>query len=767
VDGFLSKMPPRVWAFKAQARPATEFQCARSGAAPLASVITIRNPKHATRVWIAFSNAAWTQALFQKHEAAAFRQRHMRCITVSGGKVAPQAGAAALDEIEQHLAEYKMEQSSAEKAFSKWCPHQYNGRQHGADALLKAAERIRPQGGAALVALHDPVGLTMEIGALMEFRKVTFANHPGVAQPYFSASTISLLERTLKDQARTDAITEARSDDEVDAAIFSAVAGGRSPTSLGVSAAAPRAFDHAAIQKIANDKWRTYTHDRSGKPRFDATASQAWLSAFNSGLAKLDAEHILPLAKAHVAWLNHRCMVSHMSCTFDSDDPASNVAYTATLAEALRHTADKQPSYDQYLKWLEAGSISNDNLLMRALGFNSQQYLNKLKDADKPPLQAKAFPTDVLLDAAKDALEKLPASWNAAMAQLLQNTGGAFLTYMSVFLDGKVPGVAAAAVAAMSRTQFTLVSVTGSRGKFVQHLITTLAKLDPNLKVNANQLGQAVATQLKLLEIEGLPMKGTDKRNWAVVLDKQLLPNVDTKGLKGDALAELLATQSLHSPERLFALQGAAFKAGIKAPGFDALGIFCVGALQTVNFTKLVSDYTGAMSHEQAEARNRLVAGGTAIVGSFGEASGVALTKLGEVRLNNALGLRMSRLAVWLKLGGRLLGLGAGALVAGADLMKVDEEQAKGEVGLARAYLASALLGGGLAIAFFVSSWFGPVGWLIVGIAVIALLIVTFYIETHKDNKLQEWIMRCNFGTHPQKYKSRAEESEQLKLALV
>lgn len=56
-DGFMSKMPPRVWALKQQHKPATEFSCARNGAAPLANVITIRNPKHATKVWIAFSNA--------------------------------------------------------------------------------------------------------------------------------------------------------------------------------------------------------------------------------------------------------------------------------------------------------------------------------------------------------------------------------------------------------------------------------------------------------------------------------------------------------------------------------------------------------------------------------------------------------------------------------------------------------------------------------------------------------------------------------------
>ena len=60
-----------------------------------------------------------------------------------------------------------------------------------------------------------------------------------------------------------------------------------------------------------------------------------------------------------------------------------------------------------------------------------------------------------------------------------------------------------------------------------------------------------------------------------------------------------------------------------------------------------------------------------------------------------------------------------------------------------------------------------PFGWLIVGLAVIALLLVTLYIETHKDNKVQEWLMRCHFGARTNKYATHTEEAEQFKLALA
>ena len=49
----------------------------------------------------------------------------------------------------------------------------------------------------------------------------------------------------------------------------------------------------------------------------------------------------------------------------------------------------------------------------------------------------------------------------------------------------------------------------------------------------------------------------------------------------------------------------------------------------------------------------------------------------------------------------------------------------------------------------------------------IALLLVTLYIETHKDNKLQEWLMRSHFGSRADKYKTHTEEADQFKLALA
>lgn len=770
-DGFLSKMPPRVCALKVQPKPATEFSCARNGAAPLAGVITILAPKRATaarNVWIAFSDVEWTDQVFADHMKSEHRQKHMKCIVVSGGKVAPQPDTAPLSQLEKVVPEFK--QGMSNQKFADWCPHRYNARQGKASALLKAVKEIRPGGGAAIVALHDPVGLAMEIASLMDVRKNTYMNQENVAKPRFAASTIASLEASLKGQAK---LAEIMAGEELaQRAEAGPSAYNPNPALWGMpgdmeEAARWRAHTPQSLQKVADKKWRAYTHDRTGKPRFDAAGSQAWLKSYNEGFKTFDAEQIAPLAKAHVAWMKHPCMVNHLSCNYDTSNLESGAAYTAAVANACRHTADKQPCYDLYVEWLKKGDTSAaSNLLMRALGFNQDKLLKELQKADKPPLDGRAFPSDMLVDYVKDGLEKLPPGGHAAMADLLQSAGGALFKNMDELLKGGPGARAIAALATVSGVQFTPIEVSGKRGKFVQHMMKALMQLDPNMKVSHNEMGKAIAAQLRLMEIEGLPMNKSDKRRWLVVLDKSAGRTAAAKGLVGDALARELA-KSMLQVDKLPGLKAEAFKAGVAGKTFDAAGNVVIGLVQAYNFTKLVSDYTQAMSHDKTEARNRLIAGGIAIVGSFGEATGLTLQRLQEAgKLRNAPGRFTSAVPKAFVVVGKVLGLGAGLLVAGLDLMKSVEEHQKGS-GLSGAYFASFALGAGLAIAFFFAGSIPLIGWLFVGLAVIALLLVTLYIETNKDNPIQEWLMRSHFGARADKYKTHTEEAEQFKRALA
>lgn len=760
-DGFLSKMPPRIRALKQQAKPATEFRCARNGAAPLAGVITIRNAKHAGNVWIGFSDVEWTDAVFMAHQSAAHRQKHMKCITVSGGKVAAQPDTAPLEQLEQVVPEFTMPKVPAQSSFGKWCPHPYNSRSGTAPALLQAAEKVRPGGGAAIVALHDPVGLAMEIAALMEVRKTTFMNHESVVMPRFAASSIASLESTIREQAKLAVMDKA----------------------VRHQAAAMGEFGHMVDEdmatanirptelKVAADAaWQEHTHERNGRQRFDYKGSQDWLESYNEGFQKFDKESIAPLAQAHVAWMRHRCMVSHMSCNYDSADRESGVAYTATVVELLRNTLDKQPSYELYLQWLNGGDYSDNNLAMRAIGFNQTELIDKLKVAEATPVDGRAFPSDAAAGAVAAFMEKMPASANAQLMALLAGLSGPSLKYWNDFNAGKIGGKAAAAMAAVSGKQFVRIPINGNKGQFIQAYMRELYRLDPELRTKPNQLQAAIAKQVRLLEIEGVKMNGHSKLGWYVLLDKQSLAGATSKNLSGQALADELV-KAIRTPadiQKLDVARTVRFR-NVAFGGATALG----GVFMALNFTKLLEDVENGMSHEQAEVRAKLWVGGIAMGGFVAEQLGGGLEKVGETRLRNMAG----KLGAWtpraLQLAGRFAGFGTGVVLGIWDVWKGQQAGEQGDRGLALAYRLS----GGAAIAvssimFLVAMGtitLGPVGWFLVAVGVLVWLVATYFVETLKGNPRQEWLFRCHFGAakQPERYPDLKTHVEQYERALA
>lgn len=771
-DGFLSKMPPRVCALKAQPKPATEFSCARNGAAPLAGVITILAPKRATaarNVWIAFSDVEWTDQVFSDHMRSEHRQKHMKCIVVSSGKVAPQPDTAPLSQLEKVVPEFK--QGMSNQKFADWCPHRYNARQGSAAALLKAVKEIRPGGGAAIVALHDPVGLAMEIASLMDVRKHTYMDRENVAKPRFAASTIASLEASIREQAKLGCI------DGGNALADSAELAQVYPSNPALWNELPATNDQireyrnptpASLNDAANKAWKKYTHDRTGKPRFDAAGGQAWLKSYNEGFKTFDAEQITPLAKAHVAWMKHARMVNQLSCNYDSADKESGVAFTTTVVELLRHATDKQPSYNLYLKWLAAGEFTEENLVMRAMGFNQKELIEKLKQADAAPVDGRAFPSDAVAGAVAAFMEKMPASAQTQLTALLAGLSGPALKYWDDFNAGKVGSKAAAAMAAVGGKQFVRLPVVGNRGQFVQAYMAQMYALDPSLRTKPNELQAAIAKQVKLLQIEGVKMNSKSKLGWYVVLDREVLTGATRKNLTGQALADELA-KAIKTPQDLKKLEAAKavrFRTAV-AGGATVLG----GVFMVLNFTKLLDDVENGMSHELAEARTKLMVGKVAIGGFVAEQLGGGLEKLGETRLRNMAGRLGAAAPRVLQMFGRFAGFGTGVFLGLWDISKGFDARKAGDTGLSNAYFLSGGAAIGVATTLLLVGMnilaLGPLGWIVLAVGVLIWLGATLFIETNKDNKRQEWLSRCHFGLGSDKYPDTRTHVEQYKLALA
>jgi hypothetical protein len=446
------------------------------------------------------------------------------------------------------------------------------------------------------------------------------------------------------------------------------------------------------------------------------------------------------------------------------------VAYTATFVDLLTYTADKQANYDLYLKWISAGDYSDNNLAMRAIGFNQTELIDKLKTADAAPVDGRAFPTDAAAGAVAAFMEKMPAGAHAQLTALLAGLNGPALKYWNDFSAGKLGGKAAAAMAAVSGKQFVRVPINGNKGQFIQAYMRELYKLDPDLKVKPNQLQAAIAKQVRLLEIEGVKMNGHGKLGWYVLLDKPTVARAADRPQSGQALADALVS-AIRRPadiQQLDMAKAARFR-NVAYGGATVLG----GLFMALNFTKLLEDVEKGMSHDQEEAKTKLKIGAVAMAGFVAEQVGNGLEKIGETRLRNMAGKIGAMAPRALQLFGRFAGLGTSVFLGIWDVMKGQQASEQGDRGLAFAYRLS----GGAAIAvssamFLVATnliTLGPVGWFIVGVGVLVWLVATFFVETLKDNPRQEWLFRCHFGAAPEsdRYRDVSTHAEQYKRALA
>jgi hypothetical protein len=823
-DGFLTKLPPRS-RYICRAGPATEFVCARSGAAPLAGVITIEKPKEAKTVWIGFSDVEWTDAVLEKHNDAAYRAKHMTKIAISGGKVDPQQHTAPIEQIDALVPEFTSKTQAIEKHLkhlTPWTPFQFNARYMRAEAFKTAVQDARPQGGAAIVALLDPAGIAMEIAALMEWRKVTFMSDENVARPKFAASVIASQEIAIKTRAKLEklyAIEERKI--LYDRSLEPDLGKQECPSSpwpdphtKGVrehilweraqerleelenslsttipisSLALPKSpsaeqlrniGDELALQQLADEAWHKYTHRNDGKLRVDVAASKKWLEDHDKALKQFDIERIAPLALAHVAWMQHACMVDQMTCNYDENDKDSGVAYTDMVINLLRYTEDKQPSYNLYLKWLNNGEFDQKNLIMRAIAFNQKELIAHADRAVKEPvIDKRVFPSDAVTSGIASFMEKMPPAAQERFAILLGALSGPMLKHLRDFDAGKANAKTMKVIKALSGGQYVRLTITGDKGQFITAYADMIYKINPEQKWSKTareNLRTAIRRQVNDGNIKGVKINGNQLQwKWDALLDEDTIKLVSAKNLKGQALADELA-KAFSSPEDIKKISFDAYHMKINqtqaARSWIGGGAAVVsGILLVWSFSKLVEDAEKSMSHEMAQAKIKLRAGMVAIAGFVGEGAGTILEKMGETRLKN-MPPRMLLRASALKILGARATLVTGFIFGVVDIWQGENEAEKGNYGLAFAYRTSAAAGitvsiliYGLSTGAAWAAWLGPIGWVALIIGVVIWFGVIYFIEKNKDNPLQEWFLRCYFGTGNDKYINTKIQAEEYK----
>lgn len=735
--------------------PKKPFDCADAAHRAIASCITIRDAKNATNVWLGFSDVEWTAAVREKHSSADYRKRHMRCVNVMNFSASvDKKHCLGIHTVGQQVAEYVMDKAQTKTAFG-WSPFPPEDNHGRSEQLVRESENLAPGKGFAVV-LEDPVGITAELAALMQRNLDSFTNDKVRVRQLAVSTAITQIEAAVKAQARTR--EEAAATDLGNQML--------SQPDLGMLFEGYRNKKIAQIEDIStvseaeakraeDAAWTKYS------TKFDQSAITKWRAHFAEELKAYDVEHIAPLATAHVSWMTTKVMASYYECNFDDTRADIGLVYAKTVQLCIAGTQDKAACFDLYVDWLNGDVTQKSNIILRALVLNLEKSAQDIQTAMKVSIDWRGLPFDAVAGNFAEATNKIARGETDAVGKLVAFLFGPIAKVLGEAYDGKVRA-GMIALGLYTQKTFTVVEVTGGKKAFRSMLIRDLVRASGQ-PLNQRQMERAVSTELKRLKIAGIPMEGTEKKRFLLMVDPEQVHAMPQE-LSAQERAKWLAS-SIKTPEAFEALNLSAWREQVRNPSIAVMkgsipyiGGLVSAVLQFNAIQKLGEDQNKAMNFEQKEAQQRLWAGIAAFTGTISETVGQGLEKIQHIVPRYAAGFRWA--GTLLKLAGKTVGIAGALIMAWWDFLKAVDAKHEKQYSLMWAYGGSAVLGLAAAAALLA-------GWTGVGLILVALLIaVAVFIEYFKDNKIQDWLERCVWGHGPApRYRDVKEEMEQLRIA--
>lgn len=517
-----------------------------------------------------------------------------------------------------------------------------------------------------------------------------------------------------------------------------------------------RTVTPVALRRAADHAWQKYT------AKYNEPARLSWQNTFNSELKSFDSRYIAPLAEAHAGWMKSPQMADYFDCNFDSNDAERGLVYVTLLTQCIAGTQDKGACAALYDHWLSANDPSDHgNLLLRAMTLNLDVVADKVAEAAKASVDPRILQWDALLAVRDKAIERVKTEANDIYARFIAEFGGPIARALGRWADG-TPGMRAAVMATglISGHPIALCELVGGKKTFRAALIRKLIAASGQVP-SQHEMQRAVSAELRRLEINGIKLDGTDKKRWILMADAEQLGRVPA-GLKGQASADWLAS-NIRTIEQVEGLNLDRWRTVIN--GSVRVGIIA-GTIQFVSLGKLQDDAQNAMSNDANDAKHRAYAGIAALGGTTADVIGNVLVGRAKLGLRFGQGAAM-RSGAFLTLAGKGAGLGVGLVFAGLHVVKAYEAFEEHKPGLTIAYGLSAFAGAGISVALLGTALLGAAAIPIIGILVLLLIGITVLIEYLKDNKIQDWLERTQWGVlKSQHYSSFQLEQQELKLAL-
>ena len=727
-----------------------------------ASLLTIPNAKKATYVWLAYSDVQWTKDVCKAHKGkkgADMRERHMFKFDVqawlSSGK---HANAKSIKTLKDTAADYQVHRKRdldqhQKQQFLGWSTvGYYDVKGWMGEMIENAAEAFLP-GKGLMLALPDSTGILQDIARLMRIRFDDFVSNKEDLRPLTVSKSIESLSEIIMQSAESDFL-EQRGRDAINHSVYGTTTpsmgagpGGAGAGGLAVGQlladwlmpenkqqrmAEAENYRHPTEQERATvrwDAWKKYCEN------YDENARRAWQKGFDERLAKFDAATIVPLAKAHVAWITCQKTLDSFECNYDSNSADSGEVYQTVFALCIDGTQDKRICFKQYTDWLQGEPDDTRNLLLRAMFHNQDFVVKKVVEAHEAALDWKAIPWGNLHEAYKTGLKVLSEGQMDKTARLLEQLMGPVVQVLKMGVDSGIARKLAMYVGLLARQNVAIVEVEGGKKAFRAALIREVLRQHGS-QVNMRQMEQAVADELRRLEVRGEQLEGTDKKRWFMLVDRDAAANVSSDLRAGDRARAL--AQTTMTVEEYEARELSRWRTAINTD----VRVGVVGCLfQTLAVYKLWSDLESAMPHERSDASWKFVVGIASAGGSVADVLGVALKsrQAAGMRLGMGVGLETtgSLLVRW---GGRI-GVVTGVIMAVFDLKSAKDQFVIEKNGLMGGlYMASGILSLVVIGAFALSAT-------VVGlIAAVLLIIVAILIEKFKGNKIDEWLKRCLWG---------------------
>lgn len=776
--------------------------CARMAQSASSRCVMIPDPERAGKLWMGFSDTAWTVAVLENNRKEAYRTKHMQCVDV-GAWVSGNRGqlhTSSIDKVVTHVAEFSMplppqeffkpdfvpplmlsfpyqtRLSGGSPAFSHSLQDFENssGEAHGLiEAASKSVASLPNGAPAMMLAVNDPVGITAEIASLMSARMQKFLSEPSIKWPLVTASAIDSLRGIVKNQSILSKISNRKDSGNV-------IMGGPSPAmglarifggeqyrkNADAAAELLTTASKAEVEKAADEKWDSYLDKlRGGKSAPEYKIKQ---KSLQQAIKKFDDSVIVPLAEAHKCWVTGRALAGCMECNHDEADPHSGQGYVDSLMLCLQDTQDKKLCFDVYDGWLNAKVVDRNNLLLRAIFYNQADVIKQIEAAvgkGVDPSMLKGLPWDALIGAYSNALSHLAEGGQNAVVRLMASVGGPLMGMVDKVFDRGI-GPALLAMGVVAGTPVVSVRWQGTKAEAIKELILRMQAINPEIgNVDRFALQSAIDIEMRRSNIYGNPM-GRGDFDYLIFTDKSVVEDFPNNVSSSVNPAKKLAEMSVLTEEEVRQKTQLRWK---QLAGRNIRIGLLTGIMQTVALGKLADDVDNSMVHEREENRWRMRAGVTALIGTSSE--------LIEnwIKNSSVVGSRLARLVpagITKVIGiiGRSLGMAAGAIMAFWDARRAVQEYSEGNKGVAVLYWISAVAGLGAMFAF--SGWGAAVlGSFATGIGIILVVVAIFIailIEFNKDDKLQDWLERSYFGklSESERYGGLEQQMEELQVAL-